>query len=85
MGNLKNIDFERCTSGIEFEGWVCDLLRKLSFTADRVGKNDSGVDIIMRAKWNDKVYRFYIQCNGDGDVLRFSAPGNAAQAAQQSL
>ena len=55
MGNLKNIDFERCTSGIEFEGWVCDLLRKLSFTADRVGKNDSGVDIIMRAKWNDKV------------------------------
>lgn len=62
MGNLKSIDFERCTSGIEFEGWVCDLLRKLSFTADRVGKNDSGVDIIMRAKWNDKVYRFYIQC-----------------------
>ena len=33
----------------------------------------------------DKVYRFYIQCNGDGDVLRFSAPGNAAQAAQRSL
>ncbi len=62
MGNLKSIDFERCTSGIEFEGWVCDLLRKLSFAADRVGKNDSGVDIIMRAKWNDKVYRFYIQC-----------------------
>lgn len=62
MGNLKSIDFERCTSGIEFEGWVCDLLRKLSFPADRVGKNDSGVDIIARATWNGKVHRFYIQC-----------------------
>lgn len=62
MGNLKSIDFERCTSGIELEGWVCDLLRKLSFPADRVGKNDSGVDIIARATWNGKVHRFYIQC-----------------------
>ena len=35
MGNLKNIDFERCTLGIKFEGWVCDLLRKLRITADR--------------------------------------------------
>ena len=43
MGNLKNIDFERCTSGIEFEGWVCDLLRKPSFPADRVDISSTGL------------------------------------------
>ena len=62
MGKLKSIDFERCTSGIEFEDWTKDLLRDLSFNADRVGKNDSGVDVIAKAQWNGKVYRFYIQC-----------------------
>ena len=62
MGKLKSIDFNRCTMGIDFENWVCDLLKQLSFTANRVGKNDSGVDIIMQAKWKDKIYRFYIQC-----------------------
>lgn len=35
MGRLKIIDFERCTLGIEFEDWVKDLLRKLSFKATR--------------------------------------------------
>ena len=62
MGNLKNIDFERCTSGIDFETWNRDLLRSLNFTAERVGKNDSGVDIIAQTKYKGKVFRFYIQC-----------------------
>lgn len=62
MSERKNIDFERCTSGIEFEDWVKDLLRDLSFGANRVDKNDSGVDIIAVASWKNKLHRFYIQC-----------------------
>ena len=62
MRKLRSIDFNRCAMGIDFENWVCDLLKQLSFPADRVGKNDSGVDIIATANWEGKKHRFYIQC-----------------------
>ena len=47
MGKPKNIDFERCTSGINFEEWTKKLLIGLRMEASRVGKNDCGVDIIQ--------------------------------------
>lgn len=62
MQEPRKIDFQRCLSGVEFEGWVVDLLTQLSFPANRVGKNDCGVDIIAEANWQGKKYRFYIQC-----------------------
>ena len=62
MKEPRKIDFQRCLSGVEFEGWVVDLLTQLSFPANRVGKNDCGVDIIAEANWQGKKYRFYIQC-----------------------
>lgn len=62
MGKPKNIDFERCTSGINFEEWTKKLLIGLRMEASRVGKNDCGVDIIATASVNHIPYRFYIQC-----------------------
>lgn len=62
MSNFKHIDFQRCTSGIDFENWMVDLLMQLHIPARRVGKNDCGVDIIAEANWNNKKYYFYIQC-----------------------
>ena len=50
MAELRKIDFQRCLSGVEFEGWMVDLLTQLSFPANRVGKNDCGVDIVRRSK-----------------------------------
>ena len=49
MPKTGKIDFQRCLSGIEFEGWVVDLLKQLTFPAGRVGKNDCGVDIVAKA------------------------------------
>ena len=62
MPEPRKIDFQRCISGVEFEGWVVDLLKQLSFPANRVGKNDCGVDIVAEANWKGKKYNFYIQC-----------------------
>ena len=62
MPEPRKIDFQRCLSGVEFEGWVVDLLKQLSFPANRVGKNDCGVDIVAEANWKGKKYIFYIQC-----------------------
>ncbi len=60
MPKTKKIDFQRCLSGIEFEGWVVDLLKQLTFPAGRVGKNDCGVDIVAKATWEGKTHLFYI-------------------------
>ena len=46
MRKSMDIDFERCTSGIEFEEWVKELLGQLRMKAERVVKNDCGIDII---------------------------------------
>ncbi len=60
MPKTKKIDFQRCLSGIEFEGWVVDLLKQLTFPAGRVGKNDCGVDIVAKSTWEGKTHLFYI-------------------------
>ena len=63
MRKSMDSDFERCTSGIEFEEWVKELLGQLQMKADRVGKNDCGIDIIATAAINkDMTKQFYIQC-----------------------
>lgn len=46
MRKPMDIDFERCTSGIEFEEWVKELLGQLRMKAERIAKNDCGIDII---------------------------------------
>lgn len=62
MGELTALDFELCKSGVEFEEWTANLLNRLGIQAQRVGKNDSGVDILSNLTWKDKNIRFYIQC-----------------------
>ena len=63
MRKSMDIDFERCTSGIEFEEWVKELLGQLRMKAERVVKNDCGIDIIAIAAVNkNTTKRFYIQC-----------------------
>lgn len=62
MPRLKDINFERCRSGLEFEEWVKDIMIKLKLKARRVGKNDAGVDVIVVVSWAKVKYRFYIQC-----------------------
>lgn len=49
MRKPMNIDFERCNSGIEFEEWIKELLGQLRMKAERVVKNDCGIDIIAIA------------------------------------
>ena len=36
MRKPMDIDFERCTSGIEFEEWVKELLGQLRMKAERI-------------------------------------------------
>ena len=63
MRKPMDIDFERCTSGIEFEDWVKELLGQLRMKAERIAKNDCGIDIIAIAAVNkNTTKRFYIQC-----------------------
>lgn len=62
MRKTREFDFERCTSGIDFENWVKDLMTNLGFKADRVGKNDGGVDVVATETRFGMKYTFYIQC-----------------------
>lgn len=55
MRKPMNIDFERCNSGIEFEEWVKELLGQLRMKAERVVKNDCGIDIIAIPKHTNEV------------------------------
>lgn len=62
MRKPMDIDFERCTSVIEFEEWVKELLGQLRMKAERVGKNECSIDIIATAAVNkNTTKRFYIQ------------------------
>ena len=47
MRKPMNIDFERCNSGIEFEEWIKELLGQLRMKAERVVKNDCGIDLSL--------------------------------------
>lgn len=51
-----------CKTGIEYENRVVSMLTRLRFKAQRVGKNDSGVDIFASIKIKDTEYKFNIQC-----------------------
>lgn len=62
MVTPRDFEFKRWKSGTDYENWVTDLLNELQFKAHRVGKNDSGVDVIAETHWEGKKHRFYIQC-----------------------
>ena len=47
-----------CKTGIEYENRVVSMLTRLRFKAQRVGKNDSGVDIFASIKIKDTEYKF---------------------------
>lgn len=51
-----------CKTGIEYENRVVSMLTRLRFKTQRVGKNDSGVDIFASIKIKDTEYKFNIQC-----------------------
>lgn len=58
----KNIVFVGCYDGKDFENGVVAFLNKNGFTANRVGNNDGGVDIIAKSNTEPVEYTFNIQC-----------------------
>ena len=51
-----------CKTGIDYENKVVSMLLGLGFKAQRVGKNDNGVDIFASKFINKTEYKFNIQC-----------------------
>ena len=51
-----------CKRGIDYENKVVSMLLGLGFKAQRVGKNDNGVDIFASKFINKTEYKFNIQC-----------------------
>ena len=51
-----------CKTGIDYENKVVSMLLGLGFKAQRVGKNDNGVDIFSSITINKTEYKFNIQC-----------------------
>ena len=54
MRKPMNIDFERCTSGIEFEEWVKELLGQLRMKAERVEHDQAvlySMQVLQQASW----------------------------------
>lgn len=51
-----------CKTGIDYENKVVSMLLSLGFKAQRVGKNDNGVDIFASKFINKTEYKFNIQC-----------------------
>lgn len=51
-----------CKTGIDYENKVLSMLLGLGFKAQRVGKNDNGVDIFASKFINKTEYKFNIQC-----------------------
>ena len=49
MRKPMDIDFERCTSGIEFEEWVKELLGQLRMKAERIPRPISGASATSRS------------------------------------
>ena len=50
-----------CKTGIDYENKVVSMLLGLGFKAQRVGKNDNGVDIFASKFINKTEYKFNIQ------------------------
>ena len=51
-----------CKTGIDYENKVVSMLMGLGFKAQRVGKNDNGVDIFSSITIDGVEYKFNIQC-----------------------
>lgn len=51
-----------CKTGIEYENQIVSILGNLRFKANRVGKNDGGVDIFASITLNSTNYNYNIQC-----------------------
>lgn len=51
-----------CKTGIDYENKIVIMLLGLGFKAQRVGKNDNGVDIFASITINKTEYKFNIQC-----------------------
>lgn len=51
-----------CKTGIDYENKVVSMLIGLGFKAQRVGKNDNGVDIFSSITIDGVEYKFNIQC-----------------------
>ena len=73
----RDFEFKRWKSSSEYENCFKDLLTELQFRANRVGKNNCGVDIIAETNWNGRKHRFYIQCKhqpvGKGPIQKIYA------------
>lgn len=59
---LGKTPFKYCSTGVEFEDRTVEFLLKLGLTAERVGSNDSGIDIIATQPAKPKPIVFNIQC-----------------------
>lgn len=56
------LGLNKCYTGIDFENAVVDFLRKIGFHAQRVKKNDGGVDITASIQCGTVKKEFCIQC-----------------------
>ena len=66
---LGKTPFKYCSTGVEFEDRTVEFLHKLGFKAERVGTNDSGVDIIATLSVEGKSIVFNIQCKFHNNTL----------------
>ena len=66
---LGKTPFKYCSTGIEFEDRVTEFLLKLGFEAERVGSNDSGIDIVATLSAKPKPIVFNIQCKFHNNTL----------------
>lgn len=60
--SAENSVFKNCYSGTDFEDNVVEFLQHLHFKANRIRKNDGGVDIIASICIQNTDYKFFIQC-----------------------
>ena len=56
------LSLDNCYTGIDFENTVVSFLRNTGFDANRVKKNDGGVDIIASIQCGQVKRQFCIQC-----------------------
>ena len=54
--------FKNCYTGEDFERKMVEFLRVMGFKANKVGKNDGGIDIVAIKTFNETECKFYIQC-----------------------
>ena len=59
----KDIIFNNCRTGTDFENKTLDFLRLAGFTAKKTGgANDGGIDIVASVNIQGTEYPYYIQC-----------------------